>query len=266
MAPCTFSEPNQIHQTLPLAGLTTTNSNSNPTPHKCSFDELSMSLPLIKPECRAFLSCIGNLRYLSDCFHFDLAYATSIFATFVLRSTKLHLCLLKHVLRCLKQTIKYWILLPASPTTKWLNTFSDSNFADEKDCEPISSIVQLFHNASICYCCKEQSVIAPGTCESEVIATSSATRKIIWLRNTLAEMTGKPLYYQVALNMNSASAIKVALHTAKTKLRKLMNIRIDHINNHVSQKYIHLSHVTCTNNVTYSLAKSLHAAKIFPTH
>ena len=118
----------------------------------------------------------------------DLAYVVHVVSLFVSAPRSTYWAALVHILRYLRGTIFYDILL-SSTSSLDLVAYVDFDWAgDVNDRKSTSGFCTCFGDALISWKSKKQIVIARSTAEAEYRAMAHATVELIWLRSLLSDL------------------------------------------------------------------------------
>lgn len=135
-----------------------------------------------------YRSVLGSLIYLSTRTRPDIATAVSLLGKYQADPTPTDWKALKHLLRYIKGTVDYGIVLPSHDNSA-LTAYSDADWArDESTRRSRSGILITFAGAPIVWQSKLQQATATSTAEAEFAALSTCAREVGWLRGVLAEL------------------------------------------------------------------------------
>ena len=130
---------------------------------------------------------IGALQYLNMT-RPDLSFAINKLSQFMHQPTSTHLQHLKRLLRYLKSTINYGLLLQKSAKFE-LVTFSDADWGGNMDDRTsTSAYISYFGGNPISWSSKKQKTVARSSTEAEYHAVASAATEVLWLKNLLHEL------------------------------------------------------------------------------
>ncbi|XP_014492682.1 uncharacterized protein LOC106755098 [Vigna radiata var. radiata] len=126
---------------------------------------------------------VGSLRYLCNT-RPDISYSVGLVSRFMQNPRISHLNAIKRILRYLKGTTKYGILLPKSGSggDVRVTAYSYSDWCGDKgDRKSIAGYVFFLDGAPISWSSTKEPVVALSSCEAEYIAACEATCEVAWL-------------------------------------------------------------------------------------
>lgn len=176
-----------------------------------------------EPEVDAtkFRQVVGALRYLCNT-RPDIAFSVGLISRVMDRPRTSHLAAAKRILRYVKDTMAYGILLPSKcrENEKGLYGFTDADWGGDKtDRKSTAGSVFLLGSGPISWSSKKESVVALSSCEAEYIAASMGACQAIWLDNLMQELMIKKESV-VELFVDNKSAISLAKHPIALKLQQ----------------------------------------------
>ncbi|PNX70198.1 cationic amino acid transporter 1-like protein, partial [Trifolium pratense] len=186
---------------------------------------------------------VGSLRYLCNS-RPDLAFAVGAVSRFVNSPKKSHMIAVKKIMRYVKGTMNYGILLPntLSNAVNRLEGFSYSDrCGDHVDRRSTTGYIFKFLDAPISWCSKKQPVIALSSCEAEYIACAFAACQGIWLESLLKDIKIE-LTEPMQLLVDNKSAINLARNPISHGRSKHIETRFHFIRDQVNKGKIVLSH------------------------
>ncbi|XP_040864966.1 secreted RxLR effector protein 161-like [Glycine max] len=170
---------------------------------------------------------VGSLMYLCNT-RLDIAYSVGIISRFMKAPKISHMMAAKRILRYVKGTTDYGVLLPfgQNESNQNLLGYTDSDWRKDKDDrKSTAAYVFMYGGALISWSSKKEDPVALSTCEAEYIAASLGACQGLWLRKMLKEMKiqkKEPIF----LLIDNKSAISLAKNP------------IDHGNNkHIDTRY-----------------------------
>ena len=135
---------------------------------------------LVKDE-NAKANDASKFKQMVDCLMYllatrpDLAYSVCLVARYMERPTKMHLEVIKRILRYLKGTASYGILYKRGEEVK-LTGWSDSDYAsDNDDRKSTSGYVFMIGESAIAWSSKKQPIVPLSTTEAEYVAAASCS-------------------------------------------------------------------------------------------
>eukprot|EP00253_Pinus_taeda_P028082 PITA_28082 len=120
--------------------------------------------------------------------------------------------------------------------------YSDSDFNGDKETGVSTSIYAMsLGSGVVSWRSHKQLVLAYSTTEAEYVATTEATKEILWLEKILKYLQVKQVHSN-PLMIDNTSIIKLARNPKFHDRTKHINTKYHLIRNHVEAKTIHLSH------------------------
>ena len=183
--------------------------------------ELQLTPAQIAAQPYDYRGIVGSLQYLVRGTRPDIANAVRELSRFLSCYNKTHWEAALRVLRYLKGTLDYGLLL----NDLQYEVYSDASFANrEKDRTSISGYLVLIAGTCISWCSCKQACVALSTAESELIALSEGPKESEWLWHLLNEM-GFKLRSPVQIWCDSKAAISVIQNPGNHKATKHIETR-----------------------------------------
>ncbi|KAK8935339.1 hypothetical protein KSP39_PZI014001 [Platanthera zijinensis] len=203
-----------------------------------------------------YRSLIGSLIYLTNS-RPDIENAVNVLARYVSNPSKTHFGAAKRILRYLKGTSTYGILLKHEENTKLIG-YCDSDWAGSLDDRRSTSGHVFFLGSSpISWSSRKQHTIALSTTEAEFMALNTAACEAIWLARLKKNLTGGE-EDEVKLMCDNTSALALAKNPVFHARSKHIEIRFHFIREAVEKKLIHLEHCPTETQKADILTKPLH--------
>lgn len=198
-----------------------------------------------EPEVDAteFRQVVGALRYLCNT-RPDIAFSVGLISRVMDRPRTSHLAAAKRILRYVKDTMTYGILLPSKcrENEKGLYGFIDADWGGDKtDRKSTAGSVFLLGSGPISWSSKKESVVALSSCEAEYIAASMGACQAIWLDNLMQELMIKKESV-VELFVDNKSAISLAKHPVAHGRSKHIETRYHFLRDQVTKGRLKLSY------------------------
>ena len=198
---------------------------------------------------------IGALQYLNMT-RPDLSFAINKLSQFMHQPTSTHLQHLKRLLRYLKSTINYGLLLQKSAKFE-LVTFSDADWGGNMDDRTsTSAYISFFGGNPISWSSKKQKTVARSSTEAEYRAVASAAAEVLWLKNLLHELH-IPLSRQPLLLCDNIGATYLCSNPVNHSRMKHISLDYHFVREQVQSKQIQVSHVSTKDQVADLLTKPL---------
>ena len=227
--------------------LTTAHSPSNAEEQK-SYDVFSGGF--------RYLECLGGILYATHT-RPDIQYATGVCAQFGANPGKPHLIALKRILRYLKGTIAYGLVLGGKNDGADIVGWTDSDWAqDLDDRRSIAGFVFDVAGGTVSWSSKKQPTVALSTVEAEYMASANATKEAIWLRTLLSDL-GSPQTTSTIIRADNQGCISLSHHPIAHSRAKHIDIRHHFVRERVASSEIELQFCPTHRMLADILTKSL---------
>ncbi|CAH9104519.1 unnamed protein product, partial [Cuscuta europaea] len=190
-----------------------------------------------------FRQMVGSLRYLCST-RPDITYVVGFISRFMEKPKTSHLIAAKRILRYIKGTSDFGILLPNSVKNKeeLVNGYADSDWAgDLTDRRSTSGYVFRIGDAPVSWCSKKQPVVALSSCEAEYISGAFAACQAQWLDSLLREMQIETNTTTV-LKLDNKSAINLAKNPVAHARSKHIETRFHFLRDQVNKGKLNLKY------------------------
>ena len=137
---------------------------------------------------KRYQRAVGSLMYLMLCTRPDIAYAVSQLSRFAANPSEKHHAALKRLLRYLKGTSDYGLVIDTQGQLDILTGYTDANWGRDNDRRSTGGYVFTFAGTAISWKSKRQATVALSSCEAEYIAESEAAKEAIWLQRLLGQL------------------------------------------------------------------------------
>ncbi|KAF5466537.1 hypothetical protein F2P56_016455, partial [Juglans regia] len=206
-----------------------------------------------------YRSVVGALQYLSLT-RPDIAFSVNKVCQFMHKPTDKHWSAVKRILRYLRETTDFGLLLRPSPSFQ-LSVFSDADWAGSPDDRKSTGGYCVFLGQSlISWSSKKQPTVARSSTESEYKALANATSELLWIKSLLHELgifsTKCPRLWCDNLGATFLSANPV-LH-ARTK-----HVEIDYhfVREQVQKRALDVQFLPSESQIADALTKALPTAR-----
>lgn len=210
-----------------------------------------------------YLSAVGALMYLATTTRPDIAYTVGVLARFNHNPGVQHWTAVKHLLRYLKGTVDYSLILGPDPSSKELfTTYSDADHGGCKDSgHSTGAYIIKMGSGTVSWSSKLQSLVALSTTEAEYISAVEAGKEICWMRNLVEEM-GFPMTTPSVLRIDNQSAISVAKNPEHHGRMKQLDLRFYWLRDKVEEGVIAPNFVPTAEMPADLLTKPLDRLKV----
>jgi hypothetical protein len=120
---------------------------------------------------------------------FNITFCVDLLERYSAASTPHHLRMAEHVLAYMKHISKVTLEYHRESRLLSLKSYVDSDWASSEEHKSTSKMVHLFNNSVIAWSSKKQVTIALSTREAEYITASKCTRKVVYLKQLLSELS-----------------------------------------------------------------------------
>ena len=138
-----------------------------------------------------YASVVGSLMYAMLCTRPNICYAVSIVSRYQSNSGSEHWTAIKHILKYLNRTKRYFLVFGGEDLTVqgYTNSYFQSDIDDRKS---ISRFVFTLGKGTISWRSCKQDTTADSTTEAEYIAASEAAKEAMWIRKFIQELEVVP--------------------------------------------------------------------------
>ena len=213
---------------------------------------------------KKYRELVGSLIYLEQVSRPDISFVTNILGQQMANPTLFHWRMGLRVLQYLKGTINFTLnyrkAIPAQ-----LTCFADADWGNAQDRKSQSGYMCYLHRDSspVSWSSRKQNLVATSTCNSEYIALSEAACEVIWLQKLLKFINLPHLTYQPAqMYSDNTGAIALCYNPCHHRRSKHIEIKHEHVRDHVLKGTFDLTHVPSKDNAADGFTKPL-AATLF---
>lgn len=163
--------------------------------------------PISNPQ--EYRSIVGALQYITVT-RPDIAFSVNKVSQFMHCPLDTHFKAVKRILRYLKGTLSYGMVLRRSVLLSLVG-FSDADWgSDSDDCRSITGYCIFLGANAIAWSSKKQQTVSRSSTEAEYRSLASATTEVIWIQSLLKELhisqTRQPLLWCDNLSTVALSA------------------------------------------------------------
>jgi hypothetical protein len=200
---------------------------------------------------------IGSLSDICRKTRPDIAYSVSVASRYLANPGKKHWAHVKRIIRYLKGTKDYVLLLDPGSSPLTLYGFTDADWGGELDSSKSTSGYGFFYGKALFSSRSQtQSVTATSSTHAEYIAAYHSAAECIWARSFLQEL-GLISPNATTIYCDNEAAIKIAHFHMITPRSKHFNTKFHYLREQVINNYIDLQHVKGTNNLADIWTKPL---------
>ncbi|KAI0488794.1 hypothetical protein KFK09_028633 [Dendrobium nobile] len=197
---------------------------------------------------------VGSLQYLTVT-RPDISYTVNKLCQFMHKPLNGHFSLLKRLLRYLKGTLAFGLVI--QPTKLQLSAFSDSDWAgDPIDRKSTTGYCAFLGHNLISWQVKKQHTVARSSIEAEYRSLATAAADVLWLRRLLQEFdihVNKP----TTIFCDNISAISLANNPVFHARTKHIEIDYHFIRDCVKSESVTIQHVNTVDQVADNFTKPL---------
>lgn len=202
---------------------------------------------------------IGALQYL-NLTRPDLSFAINKLSQFMHKPTSLHFQHLKRLLRYLKATINFGILLKKT-TALTLQVYTDVDWGGNIDDRTSTSAYLIYLGGNpISWLSRKQRTVARSSTEAEYRAVATATAEIMWITNLLSELH-IPLSKPPLLLCDNVGATYLCSNPVLHSKMKHISLDYHFVREQVRDGKLQVSHVSTKDQLADLLTKPLPRAK-----
>jgi hypothetical protein len=187
--------------------------------------ETEMSAQQIAAQRFDYRGLVGSLQYLVRGTRPDIANAVRELSKFLSCYNETHWQAARRMLKYLKGTSTYGLLLDGKSRTVTYEVYTDASFVCQpKERKSVTGYVISMAGTSISWCSSKQGSVSLSTAEAELIALSEGAKESEWLWYLLREM-GFPQEQPVQVWCDSKAAISTVKNPGNHKATKHIEIR-----------------------------------------
>jgi hypothetical protein len=205
-----------------------------------------------------YREAVGQVLYLSTRTRPDIAATVGVLSRHVSNPRPVHWAAMKRLLRYLKGTKEYELVL--SPTNNILTGHADADWAGGTERTSVSGHVITIGGATVAWKSNRQRSIALSSTEAEYMSASEIAREITWLRYLLKEL-GYEQNDPTAICQDNTGAIGWIQGTGQFRRNKHIDIRIHHIRELCENKTIETRFVPTQEMMADVMTKPLYRNK-----
>jgi len=137
----------------------------------------------------SFASLLGELQYIANATHPDIAYAVNRLASYTANPSLQHHTALKRILRYLAGTKTHGITYKSLPhRPNFFSGYADTSYGNTDEYRSITGYVFLAGDGAITWCSRKQLSIVLSLTQAEYVTLSKAAREACWLWNLYTEL------------------------------------------------------------------------------
>ncbi|WVZ65389.1 hypothetical protein U9M48_014763 [Paspalum notatum var. saurae] len=240
---------------LERAGMTDCNPCSTPVDTQAKLSE-DVGTPVADPT--AYRSLAGALQYLTFT-RPDITYAVQQVCLHMHDPREPHLIALKRLLRYLRGTVDYGLLLHRSSSAE-LVVYTDADWAGCPDTRRSTSGYAVFLGGNlVSWSSKRQSVVSRSNAEAEYRAIANGVAEASRLRRLLAELHG-PLTKSTLVYRDNVSAVYLSTNPVQHQRTKHVEIDLHFVRDRVAIGDVRVLHVPTTSHFADIFTKGLPSA------
>ena len=206
-----------------------------------------------------YRSIVGGLHYLSFT-RPDIAFAVHRVSKFMHQPKLSHWLCVKRILRYLKQTISYGLLLSCSNSFTF-QAFSDADWAgDIDDRRSVGAYCIFLGSTLISWRSKQQATVARSSTEAEYKALADTAAELQWLQYLAAEL-GLPLSTSPTLWCDNIGATYLSSNPVFHARTKHIEIDFHFVRDLVSQQKLIVRFLSTCDQLADLLTKPLSTAR-----
>jgi hypothetical protein len=240
---------------LERAGMTDCNPCSTPVDTQAKLSE-DAGPPVADPT--AYRSLAGALQYLTFT-RPDITYAVQQVCLHMHDPREPHLTALKRLLRYLRGTVDYGLLLHRSSSAE-LVVYTDADWAGCPDTRRSTSGYAVFLGGNlVSWSSKRQPVVSRSSAEAEYRAVANGVAEASWLRQLLAELHS-PLAKSTLVYCDNVSAVYLSTNPVQHQRTKHVEIDLHFVRDRVAIGDVRVLHVPTTSQFADIFTKGLPSA------
>ena len=151
-----ISQPHTISTILSKLRMLDCNPRLSPYLNKSPAEPPPRAPQLTKSLTSLYRTTLGDLRYIADSTRPDIYHCINRLSTAMREPTTEHWTRLKHLLRYLRRTVNYGILLKRSNKLPTLKTYSDADYGNTKDRKSYTGTVHTTNGSPVMWTSSKQ--------------------------------------------------------------------------------------------------------------
>ncbi|GAA5970365.1 hypothetical protein JCM11641_001680 [Rhodosporidiobolus odoratus] len=208
------------------------------------------------PTTSPYRKLVGSLGYLVHT-RPEISYAVGLLGRFSANPSDEHFNVAKHVLRYLRGTQTYGLVLGSSSSSSPIvEAWADSDYAGDKADRKSTSgyLVKVFGSTVVC-ASKKQKAVSTSTLHAETVALASLARSVVWVRE-LHQSLG---YTTPATTVHSDNqgTISTIFSGARTEATKHIAVNHLYTREQVQSEVILLEYIPSSENTADVLTKAI---------
>jgi hypothetical protein len=239
---------------LERVGMTDCKSCSTPVDTQGKLSEAEG--PMLGPaDSTAYRSLAGALQYLTFT-RPDITYAVQQLCLYMHAPREPHMVAMKRLLRYLRGTLGYRMLLGRSSTAE-LIVYTDADWAGCPDTRRSTSGYAVFLGGNlVSWSSKRQPVVSRSSAEVEYRAVANGVAEAAWLRQLLAELH-RPLARSTLVYCDNVSAVYLSTNLVQHQRTKHVEIDLHFVRDRVAIGDVRVLHVPTTSQFADIFTKGL---------
>eukprot|EP00253_Pinus_taeda_P007505 PITA_07505 len=210
-----------------------------------------------------YASAVDSLVYAMVCTRLDIADAVGLLCRFMSKLGKEHWTVVKRVFRYLHGISDYGLCYQGRPgLDRVLNIrgFVDVDWAGDlyQRISTSGYVFKIFRGA-ISWMSKKQSVMTLSTTETENMATTHASKEVVWLQRLCSSMG--LVQEAIMIHCDSQSSIFLAKNPAYHSKTKHIDVQYHFVRDMIEEKKVFLVKVGTLKNTADALTKSVSSEK-----
>lgn len=260
----TISQAGYVRRILKRFGMADCNTRKTPMDPNITLAKQD-DVPVNEEIQKEYQQLIGSLNYLVVGTRPDLAFTISTLAQFNSNPSEMHLKTAYQVLRYLKRTmdskLSYQRSIQQTPLPVVM--FADASWGSVLDtARSVTGYVLQIGESTVSWTSKRQSCVAKSTCEAEYMACSLAASHLIWVKNTLQELSSSfkqltTVPHSFALNTDNEAALSLIRDHRIHARSKHIAIHFHYVRERFLDGSFEVNHVPSTSNTADICTKAL---------
>jgi hypothetical protein len=206
-------------------------------------------------DATSYRSLTGALQYLTFS-RPDIAYAVQQVCLHMHNPREPHLTALKRILRYLRSSLDYGLLLRPSPTSE-LVVYTDTDWAGCTDTRRSTSGYAVFLGTNlVSWAAKRQPIVSRSSAEAEYRAVANGVAEASWLRQLLHELHS-PLQRATLVYCDNVSAVYLSTNPVQHQRTKHVEIDLHFVRERVVAGDVRVLSVPTTLQFTDIFTKGL---------
>uniref|UniRef100_A0A5S6Q626 Reverse transcriptase Ty1/copia-type domain-containing protein n=1 Tax=Trichuris muris TaxID=70415 RepID=A0A5S6Q626_TRIMR len=202
-----------------------------------------------------YREAVGALMFLMTTTRPDKAYAISMVSQALEKPTVKEWKALKRIFKYLRGTVNYKLHYKSNGKPS-LQCFCDADYAgDVTSRRSRTGVVCMYAGGAVSWLSQKQRSVALSTTEAEYVASSEASRELMWLKRLLLELTD--VKQTPVIFIDNLGAVKLSKNPEFHKRSKHIAVRFHFVREKWQRRELDVQHISSEDQTADILTKAL---------